>query len=114
MRSKAFFNLNIDDFNGGHGLFSTTEAMVKDADLQECADRSQEWNFAQREEKGPGVRGILHPSHLYIDKCASYASTPYRSLLNNVHRPNRGLVGHSNCGSTMMTEMGQLGKIEGM
>lgn len=107
-------NLNIDQLDSGHGFFSTAEVTDKDVDLQECQDGSKEYAFAQREEKGPGIRGILHRDHLYINTCASYASTPYRSLLGNVHRPSRGLVGYSNCSSMTMTEMGQLGKIQGM
>ena len=57
---------------------------------------------------------MLNPNHLYIDTCASYASTPYQSLLEDVHEVCRGLVGHSNCGSTTMNEVGKLGKINGM
>ena len=106
-------NLNIDKFDNAHGFFSTTGGNVEDDDLQECPAGAQECKFAQRGEKGPGVRGILHPIHLYIDTCTSYARMPYRSLLENIHRPKRGLMGHSNCGLTMMMEMGELGKIQG-
>jgi len=60
------------------------------------------------------VRGVLQPNHLYIDTCASYASTPYRSLFKNMQESDRGLVGHSNCGLTTMTTVGDLGNIRGM
>jgi hypothetical protein len=106
-------NFNIDDTDDGHALFGAEgdDIDVKidtSTELQECA-------FAQRGRSKPaGVRGLLNQNHLYIDTCASYASTPYRSLLEDVHEVRRGLVGHSNCGSTTMNEMGNLGKIEGM
>jgi hypothetical protein len=57
---------------------------------------------------------LLHPNHLYIDTCASYASTPHRHLLKDVKEAGWGLIDHSNCGSTTMTEIGNLGKIKGM
>lgn len=55
--------------------------------------------------------GVLQPNHLYIDMCAGYASTPYQSLLKNVMEADRGFVGHSNCGSTTMAKVGNLGSI---
>jgi hypothetical protein len=45
-----------------------------------------------------GLRGILLPHHVYIDTCASYASTPYPHLLKNLKKEERALVGHSNMG----------------
>ena len=39
-----------------------------------------------------GVRGILLKHHIYIDTCASYASTPYPDLLKNIDKQRRGLV----------------------
>ena len=106
-------NFNIDETDDAHALFSAEDEEYgketdPDAELQECG-------FAQKGRSKPtGVRGLLDPNHLYIDTCASYASTPYRSLLEDVHEVQRGLVGHSNCGSTTMNEVGNLGKIEGM
>ena len=104
-------NFNIEEADDAHALFSaagcgtTAEAaeLATDGNLQECA-------FAQRGRHKPtGVRGLLNPHHLYIDTCASYASTPYRDILKDVHEVSRGLVGHSNCGSTTMNEIGNLG-----
>ena len=106
-------NFNIDEADDAHALFSTEGGEVgaevgTESESQECA-------FAQNGKAKPtGVRGLLNPNHLYIDTCASYASTPYRNLLSDVHEVNRGLIGHSNCGSTTMNEVGNLGKIEGM
>ena len=74
-----------------------------------CSAKLQECALAQRGRHKPtGVRG------LYIDTCASYTSLPYRQILKDVHEVSRGLVGHSNCGSTTMNEIGNLGKLEGM
>jgi hypothetical protein len=60
------------------------------------------------------VRGILHPSHLYIDTCASYDSTPDCHLLDNVKAQKRGLVGHSNCGAATIGKTRNLGHIDKM
>ena len=106
-------NFNIDKADDAHALFSAEGGEI--GAETDTSSESQECAFAQRGRAKPtGVRGLLNPSHLYIDTCASYASTPYRSLLNDVHEVSRGLVGHSNCGSTTMNEVGNLGKIEGM
>jgi hypothetical protein len=104
-------NLNVADCDDAHVMFSA------DGELQECDANAQEWDaqecgFAQ--QGSVGVRGVLHPNHLYIDTCASYASTPYRDLLDNVREADRGLVGHSNCGSTTMTHVGNVGRITDM
>ncbi len=64
----------------------------------------------RRKEKG--VQGILSKYHLYIDMCASYASTPYRENLGKVEVQERGLVGHSNVGSCGMDTAGDMGAIE--
>ena len=104
-------NFNIEEADDVHALFSaagcgtTAEAaeLATDGNLQECA-------FTQRGRHKPtGVRGLLNPHHLYIDTCASYASTPYRDIVKDVHEVSRGLVGHSNCGSTTMNKIGNLG-----
>jgi hypothetical protein len=55
--------------------------------------------------RGPS---ILRPNHLYVDTCASYASTPYPELLISIEKRGNGLVGHSNAGSTVMGESGSL------
>ncbi len=109
-------NFNIEEADDAHALFSAStrdaagEAAesVADAKLQECG--FAQWGRA----KPTGVRGLLSPHHLYIDTCASYASTPYRDILKDVRKVSRGLVGHSNCRSTTMDEIGNLGKLEGM
>jgi hypothetical protein len=52
--------------------------------------------------------------HLYINTCASYASTPYRKHLGNVEMQERGLVGHSNAGLCGMDTAGDMGAIKQM
>jgi hypothetical protein len=61
------------------------------------------------ERRGPS---ILKANHLYVDTCASYASTPYPEILTSVERKSRGLVGHGNAGSTVMGESGTLGGLK--
>ncbi len=60
------------------------------------------------------MRGILNQDHVYIDTCASYASTPYPELLADVKKEKRGLIGHTNAGSTGMEMTGSLGAIPKM
>ena len=110
---KGIDNLNVNELDDTHALFSA-EAQECDAELRECDGNAQECEFAQRGKGTKGMWGLLHPNHLYIDTCASYASTPHRYLLKDIKEANRGLVGHSNCGSTTMTEVGDLGNIKGM
>jgi hypothetical protein len=54
---------------------------------------------------------ILKKNHLYVDTCASYASTPYPELLDEIKKQTVGLLGHGNAGSTFM---GESGKLEGL
>jgi hypothetical protein len=68
-------NLSIEDCNEGRGLLMTQ-------DEEECV-------LAQG--SGGGICGILSPNHLYIDTCATYASTPYREILENLKKQLRGL-----------------------
>jgi hypothetical protein len=56
--------------------------------------------------------GILSPEHMYIDTCASYASTPYAHLLTNLTKQARGLVGHSNAGLCSMSSSGEIGALK--
>ena len=61
------------------------------------------------------MQGILSKYHLFINTCASYASTPYREHLGNVEvHEHAGLVGHSNAGSCGMDTTGNMGAIEQM
>jgi hypothetical protein len=66
----------------------------------------------EKEEKG--VQGILLKYHLYINTCASYASTPYREHLGNVEVQECGLVGHSNVGLRRMDTIIDMEAIEQM
>ena len=92
-------NLHIDDCAEEHALFSSEE----------------DEGLAMAQKSGErGVRGILLKHHVYIDTCASYASTPYPELLKNIDKQRRGLVGHSNAGSCAMDTAGDLGAIKQM
>ena len=92
-------NFHVGDGEDAHALFS--------------ADEDDGLGLVQKNEER-GVRGILSKHHIYIDTCASYASTPYRDLLKNIESQKRGLVGHSNAGSCGMNETGDLGAIKQM
>jgi hypothetical protein len=68
-------NPSIEDCDKGHGLLTTQ-------DEEECA---------LVQGSGGGICGILSPNHLYIDTCATYASPPYREILENLKKQLRGL-----------------------
>ncbi len=92
-------NLNIGNCEESHGLFLSKKeeglAIVQD-----------------KEKKEKGVQGILSKYHLYIDTCASYASTPYCKHLGNLEVQEPGLVGHSNVGSCGMDTARDMGPIK--
>ncbi len=92
-------NLDIDIYNKAHSLFSANKGLTMVQD--------------EKEEK-LGVCGILSKHHVYIDTCASYASTPYPELLENMRKQARGLVGHSNAGSCGMDTAGEMGAVKQM
>jgi hypothetical protein len=96
---KGVNNLNIKECDDGQALFSTQVGCRK-----EC--------YVLLQRKVKGVWGILHPSHLYIDTCASYASMPYHHLLDNMKAQEQGIVGHSNYGSATMGKTRNLGLID--
>ncbi len=87
-------NLNIDDCNDEHNLFSANDG----------------YGLIQKQAKG--VQGILSPYHTYINTCASYSSTPYPELLSNLKKQARGLIGHSNAGLCGMDSSGSLGALK--
>jgi hypothetical protein len=94
-------NLNIKNCEEGHGLFLSE----KDEGLAIVQDK-------EKEEKE--VQGILSKHHLYINTCASYASTPYCEHLGNVEVQECGLVGQSNAGLCGMDTAGDMGAIKQM
>ncbi len=110
-------NLSIEECNEGHGLLMAQ-------DEEECALAQESsvcrWaNGRPQLSSGPfgnsgGVRDILSPDHLYIDMCATYASTPYAHLLENLKKQLWGLCGHTNSGSSTMDEAGTLGAVKKM
>ena len=80
--------LSIKECHEGHNLFSTDDGCI----------------LVQKGKTG--VRGLLSPWHVFIDTCASYASTPNKNFLENVKLQERGLVGHSNACSCDMDRAG--------
>jgi hypothetical protein len=92
-------NLNIDICNKAQSLFSANKGLTM---LQE-----------EKEEKS-GVCGILSKHHVYINMCASYASTPYPKILENLRKQACGLVRHSNAGSCGMDTTGETGAVKQM
>jgi hypothetical protein len=89
-------NFTIDEFNDDHGLF--------------LANKEDEYMFMQNK----GAESVLSPDHLYINTCASYPSTPYAHLLDNLMKKLHGLRGHTNSGSTTMDMAGNLGTMKKM
>ncbi len=89
-------NFSIKECNKGHNLF--------------LADNG--WTLVQKGKKG--VQGILSLYHVFIDTCASYASTLQKSFLKNLRLQEHGLVGHSNTGSCGMDKVGTMGTIKKM
>ncbi len=61
-----------------------------------------------------GIHGILLPHHVYINMCATFASTPYPHLLTNLKKEERALMGHSNMGSGGMEMSGEMGAVNQM
>ncbi len=61
-----------------------------------------------------GICGILLPHHVYINKYACYASTPYPHLLKNLKKEEPALVGHSNMELGGMEMSGEMGAVEQM
>ncbi len=98
MAEQGVQNLSIEDCNKGHGLFTTQ-------DEGECA---------LARGSGGGMHGILSLNHLYIDMCTSYASTPYREILENLKKQLRCLCRHTNSGLMTMDKAGALGAMKKM
>jgi hypothetical protein len=125
-------NLSIEDSVQEHSLFSTDNnyKMLQKEETGVCR-----WaNGRPQNSSGPfgylatppmsraavkpqgqkGLHGILSPHHVYIDTCASYASTPYPHLLKNPKKDKCALVGHSNMGSGEIEMSGEMGAVEQM
>jgi hypothetical protein len=86
-------NLNINICNKLHSLFLVNKGLTM---VQE-----------EKEEKS-GVHSILSKHLVYINTCASYASTPYPELLKNMRKQACGLFGHSNAGSYRIDTAGEM------
>ncbi len=70
--------------------------------------------MVQTKREMMGVHDILSPYHMFINTCASYASTPYPQILYHLTKQARGLVGHSNAGLCRMNSRSELGAIKQM
>jgi hypothetical protein len=53
------------------------------------------WAMIKTKREMTRVCNILSPYHVYINTCASYASTLYPQILHHLTTQARGLVGHS-------------------
>jgi len=96
----------IDEPEEGHGLSLTNDG---------CALIQSPCLGAKYEEDGrKGCGALLNKWHLFIDTCASYASTPYPEILENLRKQKVCLRGHTNSGSTTMDRAGELGDIKPM
>ena len=92
-------NLDIDMCEEAHSLFSANKG----------------WIMVQEEKKeSSGVQGIFLKHHVYIDKCASYLSTLYPNLLENMKKQAQVLGRQSNAGSCRMDTTGEMGSIKQM
>ena len=100
-------NLNVEDCVEGHGLFSADEEF-------EMLQKEDTSKAAVRQQGQKGIRGILSPHHVYIDTCATFASTPYPHLLTNLKKEEHALMGHSNMSSGGMEKSGQMGAVKQM
>jgi hypothetical protein len=63
-----------------------------------------------------GIHGILLSRHVYINTCATFASTPYPHLLTNLKKEEHALMGHghSNMGLGRMEMSGEMGAVDQM
>ncbi len=51
---------------------------------------------------------------MYIETCATFASTPYPHLLTNLKKEEHALMGHSNMGSGRVEMSGEMGAVDQM
>ncbi len=102
-------NLNIEDCVQEHRLFSA------DNDYEMLQQEKKVITKEMRFPRGKrGIRGILLPHHVYIEMCATFASTPYPHLLTNLKKKERALMGHSNMGLGGMEMSGEMGAVNQM
>jgi hypothetical protein len=125
-------NLSIEDGVQEHSLFSTDDDYEM---LQKEETGVRRWaNGRLQNSSGPfgylamppmstaavkpqgqkGIHCILSPHRVYINTCASYASSPYPHLLKNLKKEECALMGHSNMGSGGMEMSGKMGAVEQM
>ena len=100
----------VQNLNQDRGTTGTTPTAVEGVQNM-CVEEAEDSHGLAQEQ---GVRGILSEDHVYIDSCATYASTPYLELLSNVKKEKRGLIGHTNAGSTGMELARNLGAVPKM
>jgi hypothetical protein len=114
---QGVHNFSIEECNEGHGLLTAQDeeecALAQESSVRRWANDRPQLSSGPF-GNGGGVHGILSPYHLYIDMCATYASTPYAHLLENLKKQLQGLCDHTNSGLSTMDEAGTLGAIKKM
>ncbi len=102
-------NLNIVDCVQVHSLFWADNNYEMFQREKKVFTKEMRFPWGKR-----GIHGILLPPHVYIDTCATFASTPYPHLLNNLKKEERALMGHSNMGSERMEISGEMVAVDQM
>jgi hypothetical protein len=102
-------NLNIEDCVQEHSLISADDNYKMFQREKKVITKEMHFPWEKR-----GIHGILSPHHMYIDTCATFASTPYPHLLANLKKEEHALMGHSNMGSGRMEMSSKMGAVNQM
>ncbi len=102
-------NLNIKNCVQEHSLFSADNNYKMFQQEKKVITKEMRLPRGKR-----GIHGILLPHHMYIDTCATFASTPYPHLLMNLKKEESALMGHSNMGLGGMEMSSEMGAINQM
>ncbi len=102
-------NLNIEDCVQEHSLFLADDDYGMFQQEKKVITKEMHFPWGKR-----GIRGIPSPHHVYIDTCATFASTPYPHLLTNLKKDEHALMGHSNMGLGGMEMSGEMGAVNQM
>ena len=94
----------VQNLNQDRGMTGTNPTAAEGVQNM-CVEEAEDGHGLAQEQV---VRGILSEDHAYVDTCATYASTPYPELISNIRKEKRGLIGHTNAGSTGMELAGNL------
>jgi len=106
----------VDDGVQNFAIDSVEEDVEIEGTNEGCALIQSPCEGAKHERDGRrGCGALLNKWHLFIDTCASYPSTPYEEILENLKKQRTALRGHTkNSGSTIMDQAGDLGDIKQM